>query len=93
MVVRANDKILHALDFFILTLLALRAFFYSSRPLFYVQSGEKSAGFSLLYGATLEWAQQRVPGRAGSFADWLADLAGILAAYGIFRISRLTRNS
>lgn len=87
----ANDKLLHFLDFFLLALLAFQAFASSSRPIFSLQAGLKAASFSFFYGAFLEWLQLRVPGREGSFADWLADAAGILVASGIFRISRLTR--
>lgn len=89
-VTHANDKVLHFLDFFLLALLAFRTFILSSRSLFCVQAARKAAGFSLFYGAFLEWAQRRVPGRDASFLDWIADAVGVLVASGIFRISRLT---
>ena len=92
-VLGANDKILHALDFFLLALLAFRTFFYASHPLFCIHAGGKAVGFSLFYGAFLEWAQRGAPGREASFADWVADAVGILIASLIFRISRLTRPS
>jgi len=90
-VAEANDKIIHVIVFFIYALLAFRTFFYSSRPLFHNDAGLKSVGLSLFYGAFLEWVQWNVSGRSASFTDWLADLAGTLAASAIFRISRLPR--
>ncbi|MBI2167730.1 MAG: VanZ family protein [Candidatus Omnitrophica bacterium] len=82
---------MHFLDFFLLALLAFRAFFYSPRPFFHLWAGEKAFVFSLLYGAFLEWAQRGVSGRVASLTDWGADALGALVATGIFRISRLTR--
>ena len=89
-VIRANDKVLHFLDFFLLALLAFRAFIFSSRPLFYAHAGRKAVVFSLFYGAFLEGVQLSVPGRDANFWDWTADASGVLVASGIFRISRLT---
>lgn len=90
---QANDKLLHFLDFLVLALLAFRTFTFSSQPLFYLHAGTKAAGFSVFYGSLLEWSQRTVPGRNASLWDWVADLAGILVASGIFRISRLTPSS
>lgn len=87
----ANDKLLHFLDFFLLALLAFEALLSSSHSVFSLRPALKAVGFSLFYGAFLECLQLTVPGRESSFTDWLADTMGILAASGIFRISRLTR--
>ena len=85
-----NDKLVHFLDFFLLTLLSFRAFLYSTRPFFSSRGEWKAVSFSLFYGAFLEGVQISVPTRHGDFRDWLADVLGTLAAYGIFKISRLT---
>lgn len=85
-----DDKVLHFLDFFLLALLAFRTFALSVSSFFSAHAGVKAAAFSLLYGAFLEWVQVPVPGREMSLTDWLANAAGVLAASGIFWISRLT---
>lgn len=92
-VTRANDKVLHCLNFLILALLAVRTFTISSYAFFRLQAEGKAMTFSLFYGAFLEWAQKYSDGREPSLADWLADALGVLAAAGIFRISKLTHPS
>jgi len=89
-VIYTNDEVLHFLHFFILALLAFRTFISSTQSIFCVQSGSKAAAFSVLYGAFLEEVQLTVPGREASLGDWMTDVLGVLAASGIFRISRLT---
>ena len=76
-----NDKLLHFLCFVILALLGFQAFSHSAARVFSVYAEGKSAAFSLFYGAFLEAVQQNVPGRFASFNDWLADAAGVLAAF------------
>jgi len=88
-VAQANDKVLHLINFLILALLAYRTFSFSSRTFFSLHAEVKAAGFSLFYGALLEWIQTGIPGRQGDVADWLADAVGIFIASVIFRISKL----
>ena len=83
-VARANDKLLHFLTFFILTLFGFRAFSYSSFNSVRRWGECKTISFSLFYGAYLEWAQRSVPGREMSFADFVADSFGTFAAFLIF---------
>lgn len=87
-VLAANDKVLHLLLFLILALLAFRTFFYSAVSFFRAHAVAKTVWFSAAYGVFLEWAQMTVPGRSASFADWVADSLGILAAFGIVKISQ-----
>lgn len=84
-VLEANDKLLHFLDFLILTLLAFRSFFYSSSTFFSIKAGGKAFLFSAAYGAFLEGIQSRIGFREGNPLDWLADLAGCVLAYVIAR--------
>ena len=92
-VTRANDKVLHFIDFFLLALLAFRTLALSSHSFFRLQAEGKAILFSLFYGAFLEWAQKGAAGREASFMDWSADALGVLLAALIFRISKLTRPS
>ena len=76
----ANDLALHFFNFVILTLLGAKA----------LQRVAPSAVFSFFYGGFLEWMQLSVPGRSATLVDWAADAVGCLAAWAVFRISRLT---
>jgi len=66
-----NDKVMHVLVFFALTLSFMQAF---TRPFW--------QNFTLLavYGALIEVAQATFTSRMGDPIDWLADVAGILLA-------------
>lgn len=87
-ILRVNDKLMHYLDFFLLVLLGFRTL-TSSRALFSRQAETKSAVFSLLYGAFLEWAQKYSVERSPSFMDWVADALGVFSGVIIFWISKL----
>ena len=65
-----NDKMAHAVTFFILTLLFRRALpkYYSTWALL---------GLALL-GFVIESVQYFIPWRSFSVADWIADMAGIV---------------
>lgn len=71
-----NDKVMHVLVFFALTLSFLQAF---ASPFW--------LSFTLLalYGALIEVAQATFTSRMGDPIDWLADVAGILAAACLVR--------
>ena len=75
-----NDKVAHGITFFLLTLLMSRGFrrFYGYRIL---------VGLAL-FGLVLELVQYLVPWRSFSVADWLADIAGIVA-YHILHLVRV----
>lgn len=90
LVLYTDDNLMHFLTFLLLTLLSFQAFFNSRFSLFRQNAVGKAALFSTFYGAFLEWLQTSVPGRTGSFSDWIVDLLGVLLAALIFRFSRLT---
>ena len=71
-----NDKVMHVLVFFALTLSFKQAF---ARPFLHA--------FVLLafYGALIEVAQATFTSRMGDPLDWLADVAGILLAAALVR--------
>jgi VanZ family protein len=85
-VAQANDKLLHFLDFFILTLLGFRTFSQSSFPFLSQKARIHSVIFSIAYAVFLEWSQEGVPGRAASLTDGLADTLGTFAASLISRM-------
>lgn len=67
----ANDKLSHLLTFLLLALLVDRG--WPSAAFF-----SRKALPLLAYGAAIELIQHFVPNRSLSFADWVADGAGIL---------------
>ncbi len=71
-----NDKVMHLLVFFALTLSFYQAF---SRPFWQVLA------LFALYGALIEVAQATFTSRMGDPLDWFADVAGIILAAAIIR--------
>ena len=87
MLFSAEDKIIHALAYTLMALLAWMSFAREQRPLMIVFM--ISVLFCSLYGLSDEWHQSFVPGRDASFGDWLADTMGAaLAAMAMVRLSR-----
>lgn len=87
-----SDKSIHALAYFVLTLLAYRAAVIA--PL-RRSIGPRWEAFlvSVLYGAWDEVHQYFVPGRNTELLDWLADAAGALAAVLVITlVCSLTRS-
>ena len=78
----APDVVLHGGAFFVMALLAIRAFGHGlSAPV----SAAKlwgGVGVAVLYGASDEWHQTFVPARAGDVHDFLFDAMGALVAAG-----------
>jgi VanZ family protein len=72
-----NDKVMHLLVFFALTLSFIQAFV---RPFWQC--------FMLLafYGALIEVAQATFTSRMGDPLDWIADIAGICLAAAVIRL-------
>lgn len=66
-----NDKVMHVLVFFALTLSFIQAFI---RPFW------QSFLLLALYGGLIEVAQATFTSRMGDPLDWLADIAGVLGA-------------
>ena len=79
-----QDKLEHAGFYFIMGVLAWRAFrhfAWSNTSLIIV-----SIIYCSLYGISDEWHQSLVPGRQSSIADWIADTLGAtLAMYAVQR--------
>lgn len=71
-----NDKVMHLLVFFALTLSFHQAY---RRPFWQV------FGWLALYGALIEVAQATFTNRMGDPLDWLADVAGVILAAAVIR--------
>lgn len=71
-----NDKVMHLLVFFALTLSFQQAF---NRPFWQALAG------LALYGVLIEVAQATFTSRMGDPLDWLADVAGIVLAAAVIR--------
>ena len=74
------DFVLHGGAYFVMAILAVRAI---ARGLLEPASRAvlwSGVAIAILYGASDEWHQSRVPEREASFADVLADSAGALGA-------------
>ncbi len=72
-----NDKVMHLLVFFALTLSFIQAFV---RPFW------QCLILLALYGALIEVAQATFTSRMGDPLDWLADVAGIILAAALTRL-------
>jgi VanZ family protein len=73
------DKLYHFIEYAILGGLVARALVKAkpsvvpARLVWHV-----AVVFSILYGASDEWHQTFVPGRFATFADWVADVLGVI---------------
>jgi VanZ family protein len=86
MLFSAEDKLIHAIAYALMALLAWISFSRERRPLIIIFI--VSVVFCSLYGLSDEWHQSFVPGRDASLGDWLADTTGaVLMATVIFRLS------
>ena len=86
MLFSAEDKLIHALAYALMALLAWISFSREKRPLKIVFI--ISVLFCSLYGLSDEWHQSFVLGRDASLGDWLADTTGaVLMATVIFHRS------
>jgi len=82
-----NDKLEHLLGYFLLTFLLSNALFFQSK---YKIGKRAPVSFALLiaasYGVVDELHQLIIPGRSCDLFDWMADIAGGLAAAGFYFI-------
>lgn len=76
-----GDKLLHGLAYFVLGVLALRAFHGGVVPLRPLPT-VCALVLTLGYAALEEWAQTRVPARHPSRIDWAADAVGAICSLG-----------
>lgn len=90
-VLEGYDKCHHFLAYFGLGLVVLRAAILM--PLTRIGPYWFTAVLGLLYGASDEFHQLWVPNRIMSFADWLSDTAGILAAIALTALIRRMNSS
>ena len=79
---RGTDKLAHFLAYAVLGALLALAQTRTGWP--------PAAAYALgiAYGASDEWHQSFVPGRASDAADWLADAAGVVVAVALYQRMR-----
>lgn len=86
-----SDKVLHAVEYGILSLLCYRAFRWAAGPAVARQAVVLAIVTASVYGITDEVHQAFVPLREASWQDWLADTVGAtLAAVGVGRITKMS---
>ncbi len=84
-----SDKVLHAVEYGILSLLCYRAFRWAAGPTVARQAIVLAIATASVYGLTDEVHQAFVPLRESSWQDWLADTIGAtVAAVGVGRITK-----
>ena len=84
-----SDKVLHAVEYGILSLLCYRAFRRAAGPAVARQAVVLAILTASAYGITDEVHQAFVPLREASWQDWLADTIGAtLVAVGVGRITK-----
>lgn len=76
--ITANDKVVHACLYAV-----LGAALAHARWRIRTIPHAAMVAIGALYGASDELHQLLVPGRAPSFGDWLADVAGVAIGYGV----------
>ena len=88
------DKLLHFIEYGVLSVLLTIAFVNASPPRQNLQFPPRwiwgtAALISILYGASDEIHQMYVPGRFATIADWVSDvigsIAGVLGVYFYYR--------
>jgi VanZ family protein len=85
------DKVFHAVEYFILGILLMRAFDKSCFKVGLAKSAFLAIIISLCYGALDELYQRSVPGRACDMFDFAADAAGALAGILIYMMDTKER--
>lgn len=80
------DKLVHFVVFGLIATLALRAL--SGSPF---RRAWLAVVLVSLFGASDEFRQSFTPGRSMSFADWIADTAGAIAAVSVYTLWPLYR--
>jgi VanZ family protein len=84
-----SDKVLHALEYGILSVLCYRAFRQATGPVAARRAVALAIVTASVYGFTDEVHQAFVPFREAAWQDWLADTVGAtLAAIGVDRITK-----
>lgn len=83
-----NDKVLHAVEYGILSLLCYRAFRWAAGPAVARQAVVLAIVTASVYGLTDEVHQLFVPFRESSWQDWLADIIGAVIGAMSWRFLR-----
>jgi len=89
-----SDKVLHAVEYGILSLLCYRAFSRAAGPGLARQAVVLAILTAAVYGLTDEVHQAFVPLRESSWQDWLADTVGAtLPAVAVGRITKASASA
>ena len=83
-----SDKVLHAVEYGILSVLCYRAFRWAAGPAIAQQAVVLAIVTASLYGITDEVHQSFVPLRDSSWQDWLADTIGAIIGATSWRFIR-----
>jgi len=83
-----SDKVLHAVEYGILSLLCYRAFRWAAGPAVARQAVVLAIVAASVYGLTDEVHQAFVPLRESDWQDWLADTAGAVIGAMSWRFIR-----
>ena len=83
-----SDKVLHAVEYGILSLLCYRAFRWAAGPAVERQAVVLAIVTASVYGLTDEVHQLFVPFRESSWQDWLADIIGAVIGAMSWRFLR-----
>jgi VanZ family protein len=83
-----NDKVLHMVEYGILSLLCYRAFRWAAGPAVARQAVVLAIATASIYGLTDEVHQAFVPLRESSWKDWLADSTGAVMGAMSWRFVR-----
>lgn len=83
-----SDKVLHAVEYSILSLLCYRAFRWAAGPAVARQAVVLAIVTASIYGLTDEVHQAFVPLRESSWQDWLADSTGAVMGAMSWRFIR-----
>jgi len=82
-----QDKLYHAVTYFILGILVWRSAGHWVKPPIILAL--LSVILGSLYGVSDEWHQSFVPGRSATVADWLADTVGVsLAVLSLYKLRK-----
>lgn len=80
---KLDDKVIHASEFFILGLISCAAFSLEKPGVFSRHALMLSFVYALSLGAVTEWIQAWTPDRSPSWMDWAADAVGAVLAIAL----------
>jgi VanZ family protein len=80
-----NDKLVHAIEYFLLFFFSLNAFLRTDHSLFEKRSGSFALIYTALIGVITEWIQIYTPGRSSDLVDWIVDVLGALMGWGLYQ--------